>query len=585
MDNSYQQQSQTLGPFYFYNADSKSESHPHVFSEYSDENQGSMYHQQMHQQSMSSNSPFPRPDSSVSMPITPQGYQTAFPTNVAHINSSMYQKSHYVNQDQAPRLMIDSNIQESDLYCFPSTPPLSASASVMGSPFIYQGIPTPINQMFRIDNVKDNQISPENLPLTDWVGCASPPITPVFIHPNSLMSNSSEPLPPHCQFLSPSPTPFPPSASQQSNLDYCDPRNLTVLPVGQISQPMIKTAAPTAYSPVQASFTANEDEIKLSSCTGLHNESYAKNTCVSHIVPSAQPVYDQHADDFASGLINYSPPNSTKSLVFKRRRSNSTTDAISLYGESVNAVGELKISKDFEPFASACPPSPPLSISEGQSKSEQPVRKERKTRAFKNLPEIKIQLQSQGNPMSGKKSNNTTRGHNAQTGSFQSQNMSPDQQDAEDEDNIAPAPPTRRGRKESLTNDPSKTFGCAGCTRKFRRQEHMKRHFRSLHTKDRPFSCPECGKKFSRSDNLTQHSRTHGSGSSATKPKKPSESSGNDSRKLSGNDIMKSLGNTLYITAAATSGSESDLSQIDGSQRLPSEFNLQQTQKKRKRSG
>lgn len=71
----------------------------------------------------------------------------------------------------------------------------------------------------------------------------------------------------------------------------------------------------------------------------------------------------------------------------------------------------------------------------------------------------------------------------------------------------------RRGRKPSLTEDPSKTFVCHLCNRRFRRQEHLKRHYRSLHTQDKPFECTECGKKFSRSDNLSQHQRTHGSGS------------------------------------------------------------------------
>lgn len=75
------------------------------------------------------------------------------------------------------------------------------------------------------------------------------------------------------------------------------------------------------------------------------------------------------------------------------------------------------------------------------------------------------------------------------------------------------APSTnRRGRKQSLTEDPSKTFVCTLCSRRFRRQEHLKRHYRSLHTHDKPFECNECGKKFSRSDNLAQHARTHGSG-------------------------------------------------------------------------
>lgn len=73
-------------------------------------------------------------------------------------------------------------------------------------------------------------------------------------------------------------------------------------------------------------------------------------------------------------------------------------------------------------------------------------------------------------------------------------------------------PANRRGRKQSLTEDPSKTFVCTLCARRFRRQEHLKRHYRSLHTQDKPFECNECGKKFSRSDNLAQHARTHGSG-------------------------------------------------------------------------
>jgi hypothetical protein len=73
-------------------------------------------------------------------------------------------------------------------------------------------------------------------------------------------------------------------------------------------------------------------------------------------------------------------------------------------------------------------------------------------------------------------------------------------------------PANRRGRKQSLTEDPSKTFVCTLCSRRFRRQEHLKRHYRSLHTHDKPFECNECGKKFSRSDNLAQHARTHGSG-------------------------------------------------------------------------
>lgn len=86
-------------------------------------------------------------------------------------------------------------------------------------------------------------------------------------------------------------------------------------------------------------------------------------------------------------------------------------------------------------------------------------------------------------------------------------------QDSGDAGSNAGGSINRRGRKQSLTEDPSKTFVCHLCNRRFRRQEHLKRHYRSLHTHDKPFECSECGKKFSRSDNLSQHQRTHGSGS------------------------------------------------------------------------
>lgn len=69
--------------------------------------------------------------------------------------------------------------------------------------------------------------------------------------------------------------------------------------------------------------------------------------------------------------------------------------------------------------------------------------------------------------------------------------------------------PKTRGRKPSPIPDASKHFGCDYCDRRFKRQEHLKRHVRSLHMCEKPFGCPVCGKKFSRSDNLNQHIKTH----------------------------------------------------------------------------
>lgn len=72
---------------------------------------------------------------------------------------------------------------------------------------------------------------------------------------------------------------------------------------------------------------------------------------------------------------------------------------------------------------------------------------------------------------------------------------------------------SRRGRRATASDeDVSKAFVCDECNRRFRRQEHLKRHYRSLHTREKPFECDKCAKRFSRSDNLTQHARTHNRG-------------------------------------------------------------------------
>ncbi|ORX78853.1 hypothetical protein K493DRAFT_321143 [Basidiobolus meristosporus CBS 931.73] len=49
-----------------------------------------------------------------------------------------------------------------------------------------------------------------------------------------------------------------------------------------------------------------------------------------------------------------------------------------------------------------------------------------------------------------------------------------------------------------------------GCYMRFKRLEHLKRHFR-VHTLERPYACTHkgCEKTFSRRDNLGQHLKTH----------------------------------------------------------------------------
>merc|ERR1711964_894144 len=136
----------------------------------------------------------------------------------------------------------------------------------------------------------------------------------------------------------------------------------------------------------------------------------------------------------------------------------------------------------------------------------------------------------------------------------------------------------RRGRKQSLTEDPSKTFVCEICNRRFRRQEHLKRHYRSLHTGDKPFECHECGKKFSRSDNLSQHARTHGSGAIVMGVLEDGELPSDHPESASEGEHINTMGNILFRVAAGIPGSDTDPSS-DGST-----DNDSQGRKKRKRS-
>lgn len=130
-------------------------------------------------------------------------------------------------------------------------------------------------------------------------------------------------------------------------------------------------------------------------------------------------------------------------------------------------------------------------------------------------------------------------------------------------------PIARRGRKQSLTDDPSKTFVCTLCSRRFRRQEHLKRHYRSLHTHDKPFECNECGKKFSRSDNLSQHARTHGSGAITLGVLEEGELPPTEDGSPLDQTDTGALGARLFeaAAAAAANATDSSASSSGGSQR------------------
>lgn len=239
------------------------------------------------------------------------------------------------------------------------------------------------------------------------------------------------------------------------------------------------------------------------------------------------PTFDTFSDldsenEFVTDLAKFAPTDSTAYLGNKRQR----LDLISFDDEEFLSEDSFEEFDDLDQFASAGLPNLPepgvtYFIAEDVPTKMKPKKRvaPRKT-AKKALVDDDTDggdagSSHQSQSHAANSPQQQTSGSQQTSTAAESQVGSSDGHAATSSANTPAAtiqPVNRRGRKQSLTEDPSKTFVCTLCSRRFRRQEHLKRHYRSLHTHDKPFECNECGKKFSRSDNLSQHARTHGSG-------------------------------------------------------------------------
>lgn len=319
---------------------------------------------------------------------------------------------------------------------------------------------------------------------------------------NNIASAVSDLLSPaSCPSLSPSPSPAYARSVVSDDVDFCDPRHLTVGTVNSTLAPEF-TALPTSC--------AGEDEdhkfvlrgqLPLTANVAVTPaSSFEFNSHPPHGLPSFDDFSDlESEDEFVNGLVNLSGLPSEQVTT----RSRASSDAISLgqssyVCEDLEDLEELDESETFDGL-----PSPPQSCQD----SEEPQSKRVKLSDESSQPIMNITADSASGAAEQQNDQSNTgadsKNDNSTTSSAGSENAG---------NTPLPVSQNRRGRKQSLTEDPSKTFVCELCNRRFRRQEHLKRHYRSLHTQDKPFECGECGKKFSRSDNLAQHARTHGSG-------------------------------------------------------------------------
>lgn len=398
---------------------------------------------------------YQRPSSAQSMSYPQTAYANQMMTPVAS-PQPMYQKpAIFVQPQESPFLQ---NL-DTDFYA-PATPPLSSCGSNISSPLsTYDLLPTPVNAFFPgegIEGVKqgcEGEVFAELLSTGAEWRSATPPMTPVYIQPNQgsyLLSATS------CPSLSPSPSPLPRSFSVEAENNFCNPRDLTV----SASEQLTLCPVDEEHKLVFKGEVAKVDEVDTAfTFTGL---------------PTFEPLFELDCEDEFTGLVAF--PNSEIQLpTGKRQRTVPCTP-------EEDFVSDESFT-DFEEDLSL--PLTPAEI-EDDNMSVAP-RKRSIKRARSEQSEAESDYQGQSNDNAA--------------------------QSSSEETTSAPvAPSSRRGRKQSLTEDPSKTFVCTLCSRRFRRQEHLKRHYRSLHTHDKPFECTDCGKKFSRSDNLSQHQRTHGTG-------------------------------------------------------------------------
>lgn len=352
-----------------------------------------------------------------------------------------------------------------DIAQFPSTPPLSTSSSTVGSPKSIDAMQTPINPMFSgFDGLamgKDVFDSVENS-ILDWSSAASPPMTPVYMHTAAMNAAAGDILSvTSCPSLSPSPAPYARSLSVDQPVDFCDPRNLTV------------SGTPSSTLSTELTLSGlGEEEIKEQQPMAQPTFEFAAMSGM----PSFEEISDLDSEADFSNLVNLSEISNDVT----RPRACTGSSVVSLgHGSFIGADDELTFGEDAFAFSSL--PSPPSST---------------------------------GSPDDEHKNKKQKRSHKKDARAAQPEEIADNESVccSEDASTPAPAPTSRRGRKQSLTEDPSKTFVCDLCNRRFRRQEHLKRHYRSLHTQEKPFECTDCGKKFSRSDNLAQHARTHTSG-------------------------------------------------------------------------
>lgn len=341
-----------------------------------------------------------------------------------------------------------------------------------------------------------------------------------------------------CPSLSPSPPHYARSVTSEQDVDFCDPRNLTVGANPSLSLDFSTLAEEeTKVAPSPPSSAAAQPTFDFA-------------VAVPDGLPSFEDSPDLEPESDFSGLVNIDQVTAAEG---GRPRACTGSSVVSFgHGSFINDELNFQESETF-PFPSLS--SPVDSAASSDSHRDKRVKKSSSTKKETSMSTANTAAAATESASPEQKSSANDSGAAADSKSSSG---------SETSTVINPAPANRRGRKQSLTEDPSKTFVCELCSRRFRRQEHLKRHYRSLHTQEKPFECNECGKKFSRSDNLAQHARTHGSGAIVMDLIEDADTAAMYNPALmTGGEDYQDLGKVLFQVTADMSGSSADGSSED----------------------
>lgn len=422
----------------------------------------------------------------------PQMQYAQQPTYISHamLTPDASPRAHH----HKPTIMLPQNMMPIDTSCnsyFPATPTLSASGSFssVDSPPSSGMLSAPVSGMLFNNPMMANfpvvkegceeEVFSEVLAGGDWSG--SPPMTPVFLQSgNNSVDGSYHLTAGNAQTVSPSPSPVPRSVASEN--DVCDPRNLTV---GNVEFPTLPT------------FCTAEDDNMLKGNMPVQHEAQpmiANPADISNFggLPTFELPFELDVEDDFSGFASYAGPENINFNGSKRQRLDMAPGLV----EDDGFFSEESFSDEEFASGSFSPATSQYSVPELSAAAV--VKPKRKCGKKCDAPTHLHQTAESSENTAVQVSVSHTEGSEAPESAVGTPSQGGN--------------PSRRGRKQSLTDDPSKTFVCTLCSRRFRRQEHLKRHYRSLHTHDKPFECTDCGKKFSRSDNLSQHQRTHGAG-------------------------------------------------------------------------